>query len=114
VDARAISELRAIAAEAREGVDKVVAGNDLAGEDRYRTLQCRAAALNAEYEWASPEEFETLFPTPAARREIDALNERYGVGRSGEDEGDSSIQDLLVGLWAWARGVLVPYEHGIE
>jgi hypothetical protein len=68
VDARAIAELRAIAAEAREGVDDVVAGNDLAGEDRYRTLQCRAAALNAEYEWASPEEFETLFPTPAARR----------------------------------------------
>jgi hypothetical protein len=114
VDARAIAELRAIAAEAREGVDEVVAGNDVAGEDRYRTLQCRAAALNAEYEWASPEEFETLFPTPAARREIDALNERYGVGRSGEDEGESAIQGLLVGLWAWARGVLVPYEQGLE
>jgi len=29
VDARAIAELRAIAAEAREGVDEVVAGNYL-------------------------------------------------------------------------------------
>ena len=114
MDARAIAELRAIAAEAREGVDDVVAGNDVAGEDRYRTLQRRAAALNTEYEWASPEEFETLFPTPAARREIDALNERYGVGRSGEAGGEPSVQGLLVGLWAWARGVLVPYEQGLE
>jgi hypothetical protein len=68
VDSRAIVEVRAIAAEAREGVDEIVAGNDVAGEDRYRSLQCRAAALNAEYQWASPEEFETLFPTPDARR----------------------------------------------
>jgi hypothetical protein len=114
VDTRAIAELRAIAAEARDAAHEIVAGNDAAGEDRYRTLQSRAAALNAEYEWASPEEFETLFPTPAARREIDALNERYGVGRSGGDEGESSIQRLLVGLCAWATGVLVPYEQGLE
>ena len=98
----------------REGVDEIVAGNDVAGEDRYRSLQCRAAALNAEYQWASPEEFEALFPTPAARREIDALNERYGVGLSDEHESESLIHGLLVGLWAWATGVLVPYEHGLD
>ena len=68
--------------------------------------------MNAEYQWATPEEFETLFPTPAARREIDALN-RYGVGPSGEHESESSIHGLLVGLWAWATGVLVPYEQGL-
>jgi hypothetical protein len=114
VDTRAIVELRAIAAEAHEGVDEMVAGNDVAGEDRYRSLQCRAAALNAEYQWASPEEFETMFPTPAARREIDALNERYGVDPSGDHESESSIHGLLVGLWAWATGVLVPYEQGLD
>jgi hypothetical protein len=114
VDTRAIVELRAITAEAREGVNEMAAGNSVAGEERYRSLQCRAAALNAEYQWASPEEFETLFPTPAARREIDALNEQYGVEPSGEHGSESSIHGLLVVLWGWARGVLVPYEQGLD
>ena len=114
MDPRAIAELRAIAADAREAVDQVAAGQDVDGDDRYRSLQSRAAALNAEYQWASSEEFETLLPTLDARREMDALNERHEVGESSEQAWPSSVQDLLVGLWAWARGVLVPYEERLD
>ena len=114
MDPNAIAELRAIAAEARETVDQLAAGEDVAAGERYRILQSRAAILNAECQWASSEEFETLLPTLDARREIDALNERYGVGQSTEQGKPSSIDDLLVGLWAWASGVLVPYEQGFD
>ena len=114
MDTRAIVELRAIAAEAREGADAMAAGQDASGADRYRSLQQRAAALNAEHQWASPEEFETMFPTLDALREMAALIQRYGVGPSGQHQSESSIHGLLVGLWAWARGVLVPYEQGLD
>ena len=114
MDPHAIAELRAIAVEARETVDQLAAGEDIGAEERYRSLQSRAAILNAEYHWASSEEFETLLPTLDARREMDALNEQYGVGESTEQDKPSSIDDLLVGLWAWASGVLVPYEQGLE
>jgi hypothetical protein len=109
VDSDAIAQLRALAAEARETVDQLAAGDDVAAEERYRGLQSRAAILNAEYQWASPEEFETLFPTADARREMAALNQQYG-----EQYRPSPIDELLIGLWAWARGVLVPYEQGLD
>ena len=70
--------------------------------------------MNAEYKWAMSEEFETLLPTLDARREMDALDQRYGAGQAVASDGPSSIHDLLVGLWAWAKGVLVPYEHGLD
>ena len=112
MDPRAIAELRAIAAEARETLDRLASGEDIGAEERYRRLQSRVATLNAEYQWASSEELETLLPTLAARREMDALNEQYGPGRSTQGK-PSSIDDLLIGIWAWATGVLVPYEQDL-
>jgi hypothetical protein len=113
VDSQAIAELRAIAADAREAVDKMTSGGNEAPEGSYRSLQLRAAALNAEYRWASHEEFETLLPTLEARAEMDALNERHDAGRSDPDR-QAAVHDLLVRLWAWAKGVLVAYEPGLE
>jgi len=107
-------ELRAIAAQARAVIDDLAAGATVGPEECYRTLQSRAASLNARFQWASSEEFETLLPTLDARSEMQALNEQYGVGRSTEQGNSSPIEDLLTGLWGWATGVLVAYEQGLD
>jgi hypothetical protein len=105
-----IAELRAIAVNARAAVDQMLAGQRSEAEETYRRLQRQAAALNAEHQWASREEFEALLPTLEARREMDALNEQVGVIRSSGRDRSASVQDLLVALWAWAKGVLHLYD----
>lgn len=74
MDEYSIAELREILVAARRAIDQVQEGAELAAEDAYRQLRLRAAEVNARARLTSDEEFDTMLPTLAVRREMLALD----------------------------------------
>jgi len=83
-------------------------------EVSYERLRSRAMSLNQIHRWADWEEFDTLFPTLAAQRVIEALDDRYGAQTSQSKEPGASVARLLRNLAAWALGLLAAKGLGDE
>jgi hypothetical protein len=107
LDARTIAELETLTAAAREAADRYTRADDPEAVVVYQQLRARAARLNREQGWAESEEFDTLFPTLEAQREIDALDDQYRTDATRPREPGAPVQRLLRHLSAWMTGLLM-------
>jgi hypothetical protein len=76
-------------------------------ETAYERLRAEASALNARHRWATDDEFETLVPTIASRKEVRALNEQLSPPGSATPAPQPAelVRLLLLDLAGWATGI---------
>lgn len=70
----------------------------------YESLRDSAAQLNLAQQWATPEEFATMFPDPDGLDEIAALNSRLS-SPSELAPPPAGTRQCLRNLAGWAQGV---------
>jgi hypothetical protein len=99
--------LDSLARSALEAADSLPLTHLAQAEWEYESLRAAARALNAEQDWATEDEFETMFPLAASRLEVDALNELFaaGVSAGSGPTPAEAVRLLLVDLAGWATGV---------
>lgn len=99
--------LDSLARSALEAADSLPLSHLARAEWEYESLRAAASALNAEQDWATEDEFETMFPPVASRQEVDALNELFAAGASAGSGPTpaEAVRLLLLDLAGWATGV---------
>jgi hypothetical protein len=112
VDAHTVAELEVLARTGFDAADRFTPGREVEAEALYELLRSRAGALNRAHGWAEPEYFAALFPTVEAQREIDSLDDQYGIDVSKATKPGAAVQRLLRHLAAWATGLLTTANHG--
>jgi hypothetical protein len=107
-------ELDALATAACE----VARGREQTGlaelEARYEQLRDRASALNAVHGWARGDEFDTMFPTLGAQRQIDALDALVTSLPRAPADPPAAVRRLVGNLAAWAAGIALTTVVGRE
>jgi len=75
--------LKKLASLAQLAADRSSATRLSRTESEYENVRAEAKALNARQGWAGKEEFDTLFPSLASWREVDALNVQFSADEPG-------------------------------
>jgi hypothetical protein len=106
------SALRDLAMQSAKAADGGGSEADLL--DAYEALRRRGEMLAREHGWASADEFDDLFPSPRALRQIERLDDAFGaepVPALTPGRGISRrLSEALKHLSSWATGVRLAYE----